>query len=469
MKILKNNPLSLLAAGIFCAYTILPGTVKAQIQGVQGPTFSLSAGIGYIDTPDGGSLQIWGYSSSGHNNNLPQYPGPTLIVNQGDIVTVNLTNNLAENVSMLFPGQGPVSSSCTPAPACDGDLTKEAVPNQTNGANYTFTAGQPGTYMYYSGTNMQVQMEMGLFGVLIVRPGGFDSNAPTAYDDALNISGNGLTTAYDHEYLFLLSEMDPEVHYRAEAGTLAQWDNSTYHPVLWFINGRNGPDTLSGDFLPWMPHQPYGSLVRTHATDTVLTRVASASRNMHPFHFHGNNFDQLARDGRLLQSAPDQGPDLAMGDYTLQALPGATYEVTWSWTGKDLGWDILGTAADGASDHLCNGNTVSDGTALDFDPVTHEYCPDHNKTISGLRNALIPGLGLKLPEKQDLTFGGFYSGTPFLGGNGALPPGEGGLNPTSGLFFMWHSHAEKELINNDIFPGGMLTMMVVEPYDVLIP
>ncbi len=50
-----------------------------------------------------------------------------------------------------------------------------------------------------------------------------------------------------------------------------------------------------------------------------------------------------------------------------------------------------------------------------------------------------------------------------MGDLGNLPPGEGGLNPYGGYFFMWHSHTEKELTNYDIFPGGMLSMMVVEP------
>jgi hypothetical protein len=34
---------------------------------------------------------------------------------------------------------------------------------------------------------------------------------------------------------------------------------------------------------------------------------------------------------------------------------------------------------------------------------------------------------------------------------------------------MWHSHNELELTNNDIFPGGMFTMLVVEPPGVAIP
>ncbi len=60
-----------------------------------------------------------------------------------------------------------------------------------------------------------------------------------------------------------------------------------------------------------------------------------------------------------------------------------------------------------------------------------------------------------------LAFGGFYSGSPYLGFSGSLPPGEGGLNPWGGFTYMWHSHTEKELVNNDVFPGGMLTLLVI--------
>ena len=56
-----------------------------------------------------------------------------------------------------------------------------------------------------------------------------------------------------------------------------------------------------------------------------------------------------------------------------------------------------------------------------------------------------------------------------LGSFGALPPGEGGLNFNGGLTFLWHSHKEKELANNDVFPGGMLSNLVIEPPGVPIP
>jgi hypothetical protein len=73
-----------------------------------------------------------------------------------------------------------------------------------------------------------------------------------------------------------------------------------------------------------------------------------------------------------------------------------------------------------------------------------------------------------LPGVQDLTLGGWWSGSPFLGDTGDLPPGEGGLNPYGGYFLVWHSHAEKELTTFDIFPGGSLSSVVVLPPDVEI-
>jgi hypothetical protein len=94
-----------------------------------------------------------------------------------------------------------------------------------------------------------------------------------------------------------------------------------------------------------------------------------------------------------------------------------------------------------------------DPSMIDSDGlVMGEYAPDHGRPFP-----------VTLPELQDLTFGGFWSGSPFLGTMGALPPGEGGLNPWAGYVFMWHSHTEKEMTNNDIFPGGMMTMLVVMP------
>ena len=101
-----------------------------------------------------------------------QLPGPTLIVTEGQTVTVTLTNGLpsaAGNTSILFPGFN-VSTSCSAATpvGAQGLLTCEATPGGT--VTYTFTASAPGTRAYYSGTQSDLQVEMGLYGAIIVLP-----------------------------------------------------------------------------------------------------------------------------------------------------------------------------------------------------------------------------------------------------------------------------------------------------------
>lgn len=413
----------------------------AVINGVTGPTFNLTAKADFITTGDGDSVYMWGFALPGKRM---QYPGPTLIVTEGDFVTIILTNELSVPVSIIFPGQTDVGATGD----ATGLLTEEAAA-LTGSATYTFKAKRPGTYLYQSGTQMELQTEMGLQGALIVRPACYPTTCQQAYNNA--------DTAYDHEYLFFMTEIDPTIHALAETGSFGSIDNTTYHPVLWFYNGRNGPDTLYGDNLPWMPTQPYGALVRSHPGEKILMRLVGGSRDAHPHHTHGNNFTAIARDGRLLQSAAGGGAtDLAYSDYTLSVAPGTTYDALFTWTGKDLGWDVYGT--DNA--HTCNGIAVdaSSPASPGFDPVTHEYCPDHGKPIP-----------VTLPGFQDLTFGAFYSGSPYLGAMGSLPPGEGGFNPNAGFAYMWHSHTERELVNNNIFPGGMLTLLIIEPPGVPIP
>jgi len=391
--------------------------------GVVGIGFDLTAKAGSISTPDGGSIPTWGYADGGA---VMQYPGPTLLVEQGDEITVNLTNELAVPVSILFPGQRVTASG-----GVDGELTREAPPGQT--VSYTFVATTPGTFVYYSGTQPELQVEMGLVGALIVRP---SLGATYAYDHA--------ATAFDHEYLFLLTEMDPVIHELATDGDFAAIDFSARWPVYWFINGRTAPDTMLPDGVGWLPNQPYGSMAHMKPGERLLMRVVNAGQDLHPFHHHGNHARIIAMDGTLLESQPGAGPDLSHEVFTIQAVPGETVDAIFEWTGEKLGWDIYGDPA--VRPHSC-----TDGNADDFDDTTKEYCPDHGK--------LLP---VTLPSSLELTFGGFYSGSPYLGASDLLPPGEGGNNPTAAFPFMWHSHTEKEMTNNDIFPGGMMTMVMIE-------
>jgi hypothetical protein len=73
-----------------------------------------------------------------------------------------------------------------------------------------------------------------------------------------------------------------------------------------------------------------------------------------------------------------------------------------------------------------------------------------------------------MPSALELTFGDMFSGSPYLGASGSVPVGAGRLGSGGAYFHMWHSHNEREIINNGIFPGGMMTMVVIEPWNVTI-
>jgi FtsP/CotA-like multicopper oxidase with cupredoxin domain len=448
-------------AAISTTALLLAGLAQAAVNGVTGTNFVLSAEEGYISVSDGGSIYSWGYTHSG----TMQLPGPTLIVTAGDTVTVELANNLpaaAGNVSIVFPGQGEVTASG----GVQGDLVREA---QTGGTvSYTFTASEPGTYQYHSGTQPDLQVEMGLYGALIVRPQNH-TDTGTCTSPVIVTGGKAFDhpdACYDREYLYLLSEIDIHIHQAAEAQANGPGPivlpAGAYHSEYWLLNGRAGPDSMAPDGTDILPYQPYGSLTRMHPGERLLVRVVGAGREMHPFHTHGNHARLLARDGRMLLTDTNAlaGPLL----FTIPSLPGGTADAIFQWTGKDLGWDIYEAGSnvpDGAGGfraHNCidnenntTGDLTPDGFADAASDYPWEWCADHDAPIP-----------VTLPSLSSLAFGGFYSGSPFLGALGSLPPGEGGLNPWAGFAYMWHSHTERELVNNDVFPGGMMTMLIVE-------
>ncbi|MCC7199280.1 MAG: multicopper oxidase domain-containing protein [Gammaproteobacteria bacterium] len=451
----------------------------------------------------------------------------------------------------------------------------------------------------------------------------------------------------------------------------ARIDASAFKATLWFMNGRNAPDTMLERNVDWLPSQPYNALARAHAGERVLMRIIGAGRDLHPFHHHGNNAWMVARDGQVLGSGanaaagyPDYKcipefdpayvahvadgscqnfgatpksspglatlPDQAVSNYTIQVVPGSTYDAIYTWTGRSLNWDIYGSSPGHQAslppapvslpinDSSFEGTSAADGQAVTailgwiesapadswtFDPsssftpvptageqiawsrrgaalskvlpgiilqagTNYTLSVDVGKGRSGTTNQVFAGYRVQLlagttvlaeslsppaaapangtfqtvtlnytapasppagelsivlastdassasssnrtyfdnvrlssllpavdcnestrlpgedpmshchlfqdpmgarnfpvtlPEQQSLTFGGHWSGSAYLGSDEPIPPLQGGLNPGSGYSFMWHSHTERELTNDDVFPGGMMTMFILE-------
>jgi hypothetical protein len=304
MKMTNSISITRLLMAPLMAFLLL-GAAHAATPGITGPTFNLTAQQAFLNQPDGSAVYSWGYGCNGAPLGFApaaittatcptmQVPGPTLIVTEGQLVTVNLSNGLptaAGNTSILFPG-----FQVTATGGQAGLLTTEAVPGGT--VSYSFTATTPGTHAYYSGTQGDLQIEMGLYGAVIVLPANIPSNctsglaaanlqaeahwhevdfrlAPAAYDHP--------KSCYDREYLFQWAEMDPNIHKQALAqvsdpvrtaacatgattpGCSLNVPTEPYHPAYFLINGRSMPDVMDANYAPEYPHQPYNGNPHMH-------------------------------------------------------------------------------------------------------------------------------------------------------------------------------------------------------------
>jgi len=101
-------------------------------------------------------LQGWSYNGV--------VPGPVIEARQGDTLVVRLTNRLDESTTIHWHGLR------LPAPM-DGtqDVQKVVAPGEC--FEYRFALPDAGTFWYHPHTNETVQLERGLYGVLVVRGG----------------------------------------------------------------------------------------------------------------------------------------------------------------------------------------------------------------------------------------------------------------------------------------------------------
>jgi FtsP/CotA-like multicopper oxidase with cupredoxin domain len=286
--------------------------------------------------------------------------------------------------------------------------------------------------------------------------------------------------------------MDPNIHEQALAqvtargtctagasGCSLEVPTEPYHPAYFMINGRSMPDDMDSNYAAQYPHQPYNGNPHMHPGELVLLRIIGQGRWQHPFHEHGNHVRILGRDGNLILASATAGEQNLAGPllFTTTTTPGLAMDGIFQWTGKGLNWDAYGhnpASSDALAKLPCtpdaNGyNSVT--TALNY----FEWCQDHNKPVQAAPFGDVAGGGpVTLPDPNLFTNGAWYGGSPYLGPDatvratgptGTTPPsGTIANSPTgeAGFAFMWHSHNEREITTNNIFPGGMLMMMLVD-------
>jgi FtsP/CotA-like multicopper oxidase with cupredoxin domain len=436
---MKNSiRLTALGAGLAMVAAALVGTslqpataATTQSAGIMcepgAPTYNISTSTGHITMPDGNALFSWGFTTGTH---AFQLPGPVLCVNAGDTVTISLTNTLDEDTSLVFPGQSDVTADGSPSvPQADstGKVTSLAPVAAKNGGQvtYQFKADKPGTYLYESGTDPVKQVEMGLYGAIIVRPAGHPNQA---YDDARTAFQPG------REFIHVLAQVDPELHLAVEQHKSFDWN--TYAAKYFLLNGRSAPDTVSPNDASWLPSQPYGSMVRvkeqyqpnaplingknpTDGGDTApaLVRYINVMPTDAAFHPHGNTERVIAEDASPLDKTGSG--DSSYGSFLVDIGANRTVDALFSWTNVE-----------------------------NYDPTANP----------------VP---VQISPYQDVLTSAstWYSMSPYLGHTGELPAGSTSMNQCGEYYHMAHNHALQFATNFGASFGGQMTLIRIDPAD----
>jgi hypothetical protein len=200
----------------------------------------------------------------------------------------------------------------------------------------------------------------------------------------------------------------------------------------------------------------------------------------------------LARDGHLILSQSNTNDLAGLLMFNTDTTPGQAFDGIFYWTGRGLNWDPYGHNPKSSEANAllactpdANGYNTGAPTAINY----YEWCQDHNKPLEAAPNGDVAGGGpTTLPDPNIFTNGPWYGGTPYLGPDASLrsaapacanttnagctnlQPSNIQGNPANerGFAFMWHSHNEREITTNNVFPGGMLMMMLVDSREFVI-
>jgi len=256
------------AIALLCA--ILAGglisvpTLRAA-QSPSGPLreFTLTAEPVRWEIQPGLVVDGWGYNGS--------VPGPTLRVTEGDRVRVTLVNRLPVPTTIHWHGiDVPIAQDGVPG------LSQEPV--EPGGSFvYEFIATNPGTRWYHSHVDSNMQIQLGLYGALIVDP------------------GQPQPEQYDREYVYLLSEKALDVTPQVAQG---QAD----------IRNRDGGNGRGGAFLPdlFLMNGQAGEAIdamQVAPGERVRIRLINAGNQVHAMHTHGHSFTVIATDGNPVPPA----------------------------------------------------------------------------------------------------------------------------------------------------------------------
>lgn len=268
--------------------------------------------------------------------------GPTLTATAGVLLTINVKNCLSDPVSVFIPGQ---NKALAPATFMDpqGRVRVRSFDAETAAGSvgtYSWSSPKEGTYLYHSGTHPQVQVQMGLYGILIV-------------------NGTGYPTSAQEEVL-LYSEIDPDLHTAVDNGTYGTPvypSTFDYWPRYFLINGKSFPQTTD---------------IAINTSEDVLLRFVNAGLMTHVPTLQGQYMKVIAEDGNLSQFPKDQYSIELEAAKTMDAVVNAGTEGRYALYDRSLGLTNSGATGGGMLTFLQAGAAAGAPTALDDVYATDE-------------------------------------------------------------------------------------------------
>ncbi|HZC52537.1 MAG TPA: multicopper oxidase domain-containing protein [Mycobacterium sp.] len=236
-----------------------------------------------------------------------QISAPMLAFDEEDDIYLTLTNlGLAQRPD-LFDGHtlhwhGFVNA----IPLFDGVPELSLAVPVGRDLTYFFRPHDAGTYMYHCHFEDVEHVQMGMTGMVFVRPK--QNSAPVngepigtkyAYND-----GDG-STKYDREFAYMVTELWSAAHYRDAHIQVNDWTD--FDPSFWLLNGRAYPDTLAANGNPLvttagrLQYQPISSLVTCNTGDRVLLRLSNLGYQNHAMSVDNIDLQIVAKDASLLK------------------------------------------------------------------------------------------------------------------------------------------------------------------------
>ncbi|MFE9955462.1 multicopper oxidase domain-containing protein [Micromonospora sp. NPDC005299] len=205
---------------------------------------------------------------------------------------------------------------------------------------YFYRPHDAGTYMYHCHFEDVEHVQMGMTGIVYVRPAQNAGTADVPAGKYVYNDGDG-TTRYDREFALMLTEVWAEAHYRDAHIQTTDWTD--YKPSFFAFNGRCHPDTLAPNGDPMsaaagrLRYQPISSLITANAGERVLLRLANLGYQNHTVTVDGVDLLVVGKDAALLRGR-DGSAEYQVTN-TVQIGPGESRDVIF--TAPDPGTYLL--------------------------------------------------------------------------------------------------------------------------------